>query len=117
MRPAAQVDKITARRAIGGGEVAVGAHARWPRSFLDGLCLCLYVLSSLVFSPGIPVRGTSGGVHSLDYLQFVRLVGENLQTLGHRVLLADKGLVLGHDLAHGGFDAAQVLGREMGASG
>ena len=50
-----------------------------------------------------------GGVDSLDYLLLVRLVGENLEPFGDRMLLADKRLVLGHDLAHGRFDAGEVL--------
>ncbi len=58
-----------------------------------------------------------GGVDRPDDLDLVGLVGEQLQALLDRVLLADEGLVLGDDLPHARFDPAQVVLAEMAPAG
>ena len=55
--------------------------------------------------------------HRLDDLPLEGLVPEELQALEDGVLVADEGLVLGHDLAHGGLDALEVVVAEVDTAG
>ena len=64
-----------------------------------------------VFAVGV------AGAHLLDDLALVRLVGEHLQRVVVGELLAHEALVLLHDRAHLGFDAAEVVVAERLAAG
>jgi hypothetical protein len=55
--------------------------------------------------------------HGLDDLALEGLIGEQRQTLLQGMLLADEGLVLGHDGAHLGLDTGQVVIAEARAAG
>ena len=61
--------------------------------------------------------GHFAGVDPLDDLAFVRLVGEDLEALVDRALVADERLVLGDDLAHPTFDPFEVVVAEGGPVG
>ena len=54
------------------------------------------------------------GTHRLDDLSFEGLVHKEGEPLVDGVLVTDERLVLGHDLAHSGLDAAQVVVAEVG---
>ena len=58
--------------------------------------------------------GALARVDGLDDLDLVGLVGEDPQAFLLGVLLADERLALGHDLAHAGLDALEVVVAEMG---
>ena len=61
--------------------------------------------------------GALVGLHALDDLHLVGLVGEALQALLPGQVLPDEGLVLGHDRPHAGLDAPEVLLGERGPAG